>query len=82
MLMHLNEELSFVEEFRYQGHVMTADCQDDKDIKIQFRRNNTVGAMLAIKLSFAPIEAKIHCSSHIGTNLEICALASFIPELD
>ena len=28
-----NEELSFVEEFRYLGHVMTADCRDDKDIK-------------------------------------------------
>ena len=27
-----NEELSFVVEFRYQGHVMTADCRDDKDI--------------------------------------------------
>ena len=28
-----NEELVFVEEFRYQGHVMTADCRDDRDIK-------------------------------------------------
>ena len=28
-----NEELSFVEEFRYLGHVITADCRDDKDIK-------------------------------------------------
>ena len=26
-------ELRFVQEFRYLGHVMTADCQDDKDIK-------------------------------------------------
>ena len=33
-----NEELSFVEEFRYLGHVMTADCRDDKDIKKQFMR--------------------------------------------
>ena len=23
----------FVEEFRYLGHLMTADCRDDKDIK-------------------------------------------------
>ena len=23
-----NEELSFIEEFRYQGHIMTADCTD------------------------------------------------------
>ena len=29
---HRNEELSFVEEFRYLGHVMTADCRNDKDI--------------------------------------------------
>ena len=28
-----NEELSFVQEFRYLGHVMTADYRDDKDIK-------------------------------------------------
>ena len=28
-----NEELSFVEEFRYIGHIMTADWRDDKDIK-------------------------------------------------
>ena len=27
-----NEELSFVNEFSYLGHVMTADCRDDKDI--------------------------------------------------
>ena len=27
-----NEELSFVEEFRNLGHIMTADCRD-KDIK-------------------------------------------------
>ena len=33
-----NEELNFVEEFRYLGHVMTADCRDDKDIKKQFRK--------------------------------------------
>ena len=28
-----NEELSFVQEFRYLGHVMTADCRDDQDVK-------------------------------------------------
>ena len=36
-----NEELSFVEEFRYLGHVMTADCGDDKDVVKQFIRQNT-----------------------------------------
>ena len=34
----LNEELCFVEEFRYLGHIMTSDCRDDKDIKKQFSR--------------------------------------------
>ena len=28
-----NEELDFVEEFRYLGHVMIANCRDDKDFK-------------------------------------------------
>ena len=54
-----NKELSFVEEFRYLGHVMTADCRDDKDIKKQFMWQNAVGNMLVRKFSFAPIEAKI-----------------------
>ena len=54
-----NEELSFVQEFRYLGHVMTADCRDDKDIKKQFIRQNAVGNMLVREFSFASIEAKI-----------------------
>ena len=54
-----NEELSFVEEFRYLGHVMTADCRDDKEIKKQFMRKNAVGNMLVRKFSFAPSKAKI-----------------------
>ena len=32
-----NEELSFVGEFRYLGHIMTADCREDKDIKKTIR---------------------------------------------
>ena len=28
-----NEELSFVEEFHYLGHIMNVNCRDDKDIK-------------------------------------------------
>ena len=35
-----NEEPSFVEEFRYLGHIMTADSRDDNDIK-----NNSGGKM-------------------------------------
>ena len=47
-----NEELSFVEEFRYLGHVMTADFRDYKDITKQFRRQNAVGNMLVRKFPF------------------------------
>ena len=54
-----NEELSSVQEFRYLGHVMTADCRDDNDIKKQFTRQNLVGNMLVRKFSFAPINSKI-----------------------
>ena len=61
-----NEELSFVEEFRYLGHVMTADCRYDKDIKTQFRRQNAVGNMLVRKFSFAPIEAKIQLFNRVA----------------
>ena len=46
-------------EFRYLGHVMTADCRDDKDIKKQFKRQNAVGNMVVGEFSFAPTEAKI-----------------------
>ena len=44
---------------RYLGHIMTADCGDEKDIKKEFRRQDAVGNMLVRKLAFAPIEAKI-----------------------
>ena len=39
-----NEELSFVEEFLFLGHIMTADCRDDNDIK-----NNSGGKMQLAK---------------------------------
>ena len=61
-----NEELSFVKQFRYIGHVMTADCRD-KDIKNPFRRQNAVGNILVRKFSFTPIEKISNCSSHIVT---------------
>ena len=62
-----NEELSFIEKFGYLGHVMTADSWDDKDIKKQFMRQNSVGNMLVGNFSFARIEQKSNCSSHIVT---------------
>ena len=57
-VLNKSQELSFVEEFCYLGHIMTADCRDDKDIKKQFRSKNAVGNMLSKKFSFAPIDAK------------------------
>ena len=50
-----NEKLNFVEEFRYLGHVMTADCRDDEDIEKEFRMQNADGSMLGRKFSFAPL---------------------------
>ena len=69
-----NEELSFVEEFRYLGHIMTANCRDDKDIKKQFRRQNAVGNVLVRKFSFAPIEAKIQLFKPYCCPIYGCAL--------
>ena len=62
-----NEELSFVEEFRYLGDIMTADCRDDKDLK-----NNSRGKMQwAICWSgnshLHLLRQKSNCSSHIVT---------------
>ena len=60
-----NEVLSPVEEFSYLGHIMTADCRDDKDIK-----NNSGGKMQwAICWSgnthLHLLRQKSNCSSHI-----------------
>ena len=52
-----NEEISLVDVFRYLGHLMTADCRDDKDIGKQFRRQYADGNMLVRKFLFAPMEA-------------------------
>ena len=38
-----NEELSFVEEFRYLGNIMNADCRDDKDIKKTIQEAKCIG---------------------------------------
>ena len=69
-----NEELRFAKEFRYLGYVMTADCQDDKDIKKQFRRQNTVGNMLVRKFSFAPMDSKIRLFKSYCYPIDGCAL--------
>ena len=49
-----NEELSFVEEFRYPGYVMTADCRMIRTLKNNSRGMKAVGNMLVRKFSFAP----------------------------
>ena len=69
-----NEEPSFVVKFRYLGHVMTADCRDDKDIKKQFSRQTAVGNMLVRKFSFAPTEAKIQLFESYCYPIYGCAL--------
>ena len=68
-----NEELSFVEEFRYLEHVMTADCRYDKDIKKQFRGQNAVGNMLVRKFLFAPMEAKFQLFKSYRYTINGCA---------
>ena len=73
-----NEELSFVDKFSYLGHVMTADCRDDQDIKNRFGTQNAVGNMLVRKVSFAPMETKfqlfkLYCCPVYGQVLQyIC----------
>ena len=69
-----NVELSFVKEFHYVAHIMTADCRDDKDIKKQFTRQNVVGNMLVRKFSFSPIEAKIQLFKWYCYPIYGCAL--------
>ena len=69
-----NEEFSFIGEFRYLGHIMTADCRDNKDIKKQFRKQNAVINMLIRKLSFAPIETKIQLFKSYCYLIYGCAL--------
>ena len=66
-----NEKLSFDEEFRYLGHVMTADCIDDKDIKKQFRRQNAVGNVLVRKFSFALLRQKSNCSNIVTPFMDV-----------
>ena len=61
-----NEELSFVEEFRSIGHVMTANCRDDKDKKL-FKRQYAVGNMLVRSSHLHLLSQKSNCSSHIVT---------------
>ena len=53
---------------------MTADCRDDKNIKIQFMRQNAIGNMLVRKFFFANIEAKIQLFKSYCYSIYACAL--------
>ena len=68
-----NEELSYVNELRCHGHVITADCRGDKDIEKQFRSQNVVGNML-VRFPFAPMEAKIQLFKSYCYLIYGCAL--------
>ena len=76
-----NEELSFVKEFRYLGHVMTADYRDDKDIE-----NNSGGkTQLAICWSGSSYlhqwRQKSNYSSYIVTQYPICGCALWLYDI-
>ena len=58
-VMLRNDELGFTEEFPYLGHVMTADCREDKDIKKTIQEAKCSWQYAGKKLSFARIEAKL-----------------------
>ena len=51
----INDELSFVDEFRYLRHVLTPNCRDNKDVEKELRKRNAIGDMLIWKFSFAHI---------------------------
>ena len=72
-----NEELSIVDEFRYQGPVMTADCREDTDIKKQCRRKNAVAICFSGSSHLDLLRQKFI----LLPNLWMCSLASFLPEL-
>ena len=67
-----NEELGFVVEIRYLGHIMTADCRDYEDIEKQFRTQNAVSNMLVRKFYYLKANFqlfKLYCYAIYG-----CAL--------
>ena len=63
-----DEGLSIEDEFRYPGHVMKADCRDDKDVVKQFRRQNAVAICRSRSSHLHLWRQKSNCSSHIVTS--------------
>ena len=62
-----NKELSFVEEFRYLRHIMTADCRDDKDIKKKSGDKMQWAICWSGNSHLHPLRQKFNSSSHIVT---------------
>ena len=50
--------LQYVENFKYLGHIITADFKDDQDIMRELRNINIRGNMLIRRFGFLPIEVK------------------------
>ena len=62
------EELSFAEEFRYLGHVMTANCRDDMDIKKTILEAKCSWQYAGQEiLNFHLLKKKLNSSNHIIT---------------
>ena len=56
-----NDGLIYVDEFRYLGHVLTADCRDNKGVEKKFRGHNRMlfDNMYIRKFIFTHMEQKI-----------------------
>ena len=77
-----NEELSFVKEFYYLRHVMTADCRDDKDIKKTIHEAKCYWQYAGQEVLICTYGGKNQILQVILLpNLWMCSLASFLPEL-
>ena len=79
----MNEKLSYVDEFRYLGNVITADCRADKDIGNQFRRQNAVCCSGSSHLRKFPMEVSKSQLFEVILlfNLWMCCVASVKPIL-
>ena len=77
-----NEELCFVEEFRYLGQIMTADCRGDKDIKKTMQEAKCRGQYAGQEILISTYWGKNPTVQVILLpNLWMYSLASFIPVL-
>ena len=81
-----NEKLSFVQEFSYLGHVMTAHCRNDKDIKKQFMsshlhllgQNPTVQVILLPHLWMCSLIGVIHTRTLLKNLLSVLVTHSSV----